>query len=134
MICYLSPQDIESLEPHSPRLWRALGQLSVLNLDNALMYASALLKGDATMKITSTLVRLAGPDMASDAVISLPCSQQELGEMAGLSRNSVGPAIRELERAGLLSRDVYGEIAFNPPRLAQASGKRAVAQPAIRAS
>ncbi|MCA8879873.1 MAG: Crp/Fnr family transcriptional regulator [Rhodobacteraceae bacterium] len=118
LVCYVSLKDLEELEPRFPRLWRALGQLTVLHLDNALMYASALVKGDAKTKVSSTLVRLAGPEMTYDADISVPCSQHELGEMAGLSRNSAGPALRELERDGLVSREVYGMITFNPVRLA----------------
>ncbi|WP_170295361.1 Crp/Fnr family transcriptional regulator [Paracoccus aestuariivivens] len=121
MVCYVSLQGLESLELRFPRLWRMLAQLTVLHMDSAMMYASAVSKGDARTKIASTLVRLAGPEMTTDAMISVPCSQQELGEMAGLSRNSAGPALRSLERAALISREVYGQITFNPVRLAQAS-------------
>jgi len=41
-----------------------------------------------------------------------------LGEMAGLSRNSVGPVLKQLEREALVARRTRGEIAFNPVRLA----------------
>ena len=118
-VCYVSPQDLEELERQFPRLWRALAQLTVLHLDDALMYASALVKGDARTKIASTLIRLAGPEMNFDAEVSVPCSQQDLGEMAGLSRNSAGPALRALARDGLVAGDVYGQITFNPVRLAR---------------
>jgi CRP-like cAMP-binding protein len=117
-VCYVSLQDIEELESRFPRLWRSLAQMTVTHLDNALMLASCLVKGDARTKIASTLIRLAGPDMCEDTEISIPCSQHELGEMAGLSRNSAGPALRGLERDGLISRDVYGWTSFNPMRLA----------------
>lgn len=116
-VCYVSLQAIDGLEAQFPRLWRTLGQLTVMHLDNALMYASALLRGDARTKIASTLIRLAGTEMTRDADVSIPCSQQDLGEMAGLSRNSVGPAFRRLERDGLITREAYGLIAFNPARL-----------------
>lgn len=118
-VAHVSLQKLEELEGVVPDLWRALGQLTVLHLDNALMYAAALLKGDARNKIASTLVRLAGPEMPYDADISFPCSQQDLGEMAGLSRNSTGPAIKSLERDGLIRRDTYGSITFNPVQLSR---------------
>ncbi|WP_226627698.1 Crp/Fnr family transcriptional regulator [Alloyangia pacifica] len=118
-VCYVSLQRLEDLEEVFPNMWRFLGQLTVLHLDNALMYAASLLKGDARTKIASTLVRLAGPEMLFDAEISIPCSQQDLGEMAGLSRNSVGPAFRGLERDGLIWRGRYGLIHFNPMRLSK---------------
>ncbi|WP_134680150.1 Crp/Fnr family transcriptional regulator [Paracoccus ravus] len=122
-VCCVSLQGIESLEAQFPRLWRTLAQLTVLHLDNALMYASAVTKGDARTKILSTLIRLAGPEMTSDAVISVPCTQQELGEMAGLHRNSAGPVLRSLERDGLIARVTYSQIAYNPVRLAHISEK-----------
>lgn len=118
-ICFVSLQRLEELETVFPDLWRRLAQLTVLHLDNALMYAASLLKGDARTKIASTLVRLAGPEMLHDAETSIPCSQQELGEMAGLSRNSVGPAFRGLERDGLITREAYGSITFNPVHLSK---------------
>lgn len=117
-VCYVSLQNIEELEPRFPRLWRSLAQMTVTHLDNALMLASCLVKGGVRTKIASTLIRLAGPDMREDTEISIPCSQQELGEMAGLSRNSAGPALRGLERDGLISRETYGWISFNPMHLA----------------
>ncbi|MDK3074688.1 Crp/Fnr family transcriptional regulator [Sedimentitalea sp. JM2-8] len=117
-VCYVSLQDIEELESRFPRLWRSLAQMTVTHLDNALMLASCLVKGDARTKIAGTLIRLAGSDMREDADISVPCSQQELGEMAGLSRNSAGPALRGLERDRLIARETYGWISFNPVRLA----------------
>lgn len=120
-VLYIPPQALDVLEPRFPYLWRALAQLTVLHLDNAMMYAAALLKGDATARIASTLVRLAGPEMACDADIAIPCTQHDLGEMAGLSRNSAGPAVKRLEGAGLVSRAVCGEIRFNPVRLAHAA-------------
>ncbi|WP_068118350.1 Crp/Fnr family transcriptional regulator [Tropicimonas marinistellae] len=118
-VCYVSPQNIEELERRFPRLWRALGELTVMHLDNALMYASCLVKGDAKTKIANTLIRLAGPEMMIDAAVSIPCSQQELGEMAGLSRNSAGPALRDMARNGQISREVYGQVTFNPVQLAK---------------
>lgn len=118
-VSYVSLQRLEELEDVFPNMWRLLGQLTVLHLDNALMYAASLLKGNARTKLASTLVRLAGPEMLHDADISLPCSQQDLGEMSGLSRNSVGPAFRDLERDGLIRREAYGSITFNPVQLAR---------------
>lgn len=117
-ICYISLHCIEELEPRFPHLWGSLAQLTVMHLDNALMLASCLVKGNAKTKIANTLIRLAGSEMHDDAEISIPCSQQELGEMAGLSRNTVGPALRGLERDGLVSREAYGWVTFNPVHLA----------------
>lgn len=118
-VSYVSLNRLEELQLAFPDLWRILAHLTVLHLDNALMYAAALLKGNARTKVASTLVRLAGSEMLHDTDISIPCSQLDLGEMVGLSRNSVGPAFRSLEQDGLIARDSYGLITFNPVRLTE---------------
>ncbi|WP_198654793.1 Crp/Fnr family transcriptional regulator [Albibacillus kandeliae] len=118
-VCYVSLRRLEELEEVFPIIWRLLAQMTVLHLDNALMYAASLLKGDARTKLVSTLVRLAGPEMLYEADISIPCSQQDLGEMSGLSRNSIGPAFRALEGDGLIRRGAYGSITYNPIQLSR---------------
>ncbi|MCO5063625.1 MAG: helix-turn-helix domain-containing protein [Rhizobiaceae bacterium] len=86
------------------------------HLDNALLLAATLFDDNPQTRIASTLCRLAGPGMESDEETFIDCSQQELGEMAGLSRNSAGPVIRHLEQQGLIRRE-YKRFIFNPVRL-----------------
>jgi CRP-like cAMP-binding protein len=118
-VLYLAPASLLELEASCRDLWRHIGQIAVYHMDIALMLAASLAQADVRSKLTSTLIRLAGPLMHVDAETFIPCSQQELGEMAALSRNSVGPVLKQMERESLIARRTYGQIAFNPVRLAR---------------
>lgn len=121
-LLYLSPARQAELEKRHPDIWRHLARITVEHLDNALLLAATLGRGDPRSKVLATLIRLAGPYQAVDAETAFPCSQQDLAELTALSRNSVGPALRDLEREGLVRRPAWGEIAFNPVILARTCG------------
>ncbi|MBJ3777366.1 Crp/Fnr family transcriptional regulator [Acuticoccus mangrovi] len=118
-ILHLPARELQVIETLDTRTWRYFARLTVSHMDNALMLASTLVRGDVRSKIINTLIRLAGPIRTIDAETFVPCTQHELGEIAGLSRNSVGPCLKRLERDGLVSRRVYGQIGYNPVRLAR---------------
>ncbi len=113
---YLSRASLDRLSTEEPGLWRGLTGITVSHLDNVIMLAATLACGDVRGRVAMTLCRLAGPDPQSDEDASVTCSHRELAEMAGLSRNSVGPAIKQMERAGLVHQE-YVRIRFNPARL-----------------
>lgn len=70
-------------------------------------------------RILATLVRLAAEWADLHEEIEVPCTQRELAKLAGLTRNSVGPVLKQL--AGECPIDVrYMRLAYNPIRLALA--------------
>ncbi|MCB1502532.1 MAG: Crp/Fnr family transcriptional regulator [Bauldia sp.] len=107
--------ELERIGSEDAALWRRLHGLTASHFDNALMFAFTLKRGNPRQKIAATLVRLAG-SAAEDDDVTVPCSQTELGELAGLSRSTVGPALKALEANGLV-RVGYGRITYRPRRL-----------------
>lgn len=90
-------------------------------MDNALMLAATLAPGTVRSKVLATLLRLAGAWAHADEMIALPCKQSEIAEMTGLTRNSIGPAIRDLVPDGLIVSS-RNQIAYNPARVTRALG------------
>ncbi len=118
---YLPADQLAKLTTEDPEAWRSLAQLSVDHLDNALLLASTLNHGGVREKVLATLWRLSGAERETDGPIDLPCMQSEIAEMSGLSRNSVGPAMRRLTREGLIEAE-RGRIRYNPVRIREALG------------
>ncbi len=103
VIAVISAAAINDLARQHPDIWRALGRLTVDHMDNALLLAGCLLETDARNRIIGTLLRLSLPTPPDRGPVELPVTQGELAEMAGLSRNPVGPVLRELEVAGKIN-------------------------------
>jgi CRP-like cAMP-binding protein len=81
-----------------------------------LSLAACLGTKDYERRLALTLLRLAGPTAEQSATVSLPIGQSELGEMAGLSRNSIVRLLRRLRQTGAVEV-LYGQIVMNPQRL-----------------
>ena len=116
---YLSLASFRELTATEPRAFRCFAELTVTHLDNALMLASTLAATNTRSRIISTLFRLAGSFRETDDRFELPCTQSEIAEMAGLSRNSAGPVLRGLETEGLIQ---FGRarVRYNPVHLRRA--------------
>mgnify|MGYP003860073455 CR=1 FL=1 len=99
---YLSAERMVTLTTDDPEAWRRFAQLSVDHMDNALLLAATLNHANLRERVLATLWRLSGPESQSDEMIELPCMQTEIAELAGLSRNSVGPIMRRLVDEGLI--------------------------------
>lgn len=112
-VLYLPALQLEGLGAEDPSAWRCFARLTVSHMDNALMLASTLAHGDPRNKVLATLHRLAGAMGEYDEWIDLPCTQSEIAEMAGLTRNSVGPAMRCLTGEGLVQAS-RGFVRYNP--------------------
>ena len=118
-VLHLPALQMEGLAAEDPSAWRRVAQLTVSHLDNALMLAATLTQGDLRNRILATLHRLAGSLCEKDELIDLPCMQSEIAEMAGLSRNSVGPVMRSLAREGLVQAS-RGLVRYNPLKVQRA--------------
>jgi CRP/FNR family cyclic AMP-dependent transcriptional regulator len=116
---YLSPKALSELAEEDASAWRCFATLSVAHLDNALSLAVALAPGSVRSKVLATLIRLAGPPVQVDDVVELPCKQSEIAEMTGLTRNSVGPVMRQLIAEGLIEAR-RNRISYNPTRIKRA--------------
>lgn len=97
---------IKSLLAEQPRWWREIGRLSVLFAQIAAGAAADLMVADNRQRCAATLLRLAGVrhrnNVAGTGQIVAQVSQDELGAVANLSRNSVGRILKELEALGLV--------------------------------
>lgn len=101
-VLYLPVTKFQELTAKDPRTFRNFAELTVSHLDNALLLASALAGTDTRNRIALTLYRLAGSFRENADRFELPCTQSEIAEMAGLSRNSAGPILRSLATEGLI--------------------------------
>lgn len=94
---------ITELARRDPLVWRYLGLLTVSHMDSALQLAGCALTSDPRDRVIGTLLRLARPAPHLPGPIDIPASQAELAELAGMSRNPVGPILRGLEAAGAIT-------------------------------
>ncbi|MBK0327884.1 Crp/Fnr family transcriptional regulator [Rhodobacteraceae bacterium F11138] len=113
VLLFVPGHKIEQIARQDPVLWRRLGELNAEHLDNALLFAVTALQRDVRTRLLATLIRLASFEATFDAEIEIDCTQADLAEMAGLTRNTIGGALKELQAEGLVSRR-YGRIAYNP--------------------
>ncbi len=96
---------------------KLLGAMSA-QVQELLDVIAGIRRGTATARVAGMLANLAGE---RNAPARIAITQQELGELLGLTRATVNAALRELEQGGLLSRS-YGRIAVpDPARLALAA-------------
>lgn len=91
---------IAELARTTPEIWRYLGLLTISHMDDALQLAGCALAPDVRDRVIATLQRLVRPAVPDGGPVDLRITQGELAEMAGLSRNPVGPVLRQLEEAG----------------------------------
>ncbi|MCB1486880.1 MAG: Crp/Fnr family transcriptional regulator [Bauldia sp.] len=118
-VLYLPFAEFQKLAAADPRAFRCFAELTIDHMDNALMLASTLAATNTRDRIISTLYRLAGAFREIDDTIKLPCTQSEIAEMAGLSRNSVSPIMGALASEGLVQHG-RNRVSYNPVRLGRA--------------
>lgn len=116
---YLSLTKFQELTAADPRAFRSFSELTITHMDNAFMLASILAAPDMGSRVVATLCRLAGSFQDIDDQFDLPCTQSEIAEMAGLSRNSAGPVLRGLATDGLIKIG-RSQVRYNPMHLRRA--------------
>ncbi len=115
-VLYLPRAKFQELTAEDPSAFRSFAELTVSHLDNALLLASVLAVTDSRTRIALTLYRLAGSFRESDDRFELPCTQSEIAEMAGLTRNSAGPILRRLATEGLIQIG-RNQVRYDPVHL-----------------
>ncbi len=89
--------------------WRRFSELSVAHFDNALLLASALSIPNLQHRLAALICWLSGPGFFPAAADELPVTREEIGEIAGLSRNTAGRVLADLDRDGLIQTR-YGRL------------------------
>lgn len=108
---FIRGSDFERLLVANPGAMRhLLGALS-LQLQEMLDIIAGIRRGTATSRIAGMLANLSG---AAEEPVALSVTQQELGELLGLTRATVNATLRELEQAGLVERG-YGRLTVRDP-------------------
>lgn len=89
--------------------WRRFAELTVAHFDNALFLAASLAMPDLTHRLAALICWLTGAGFFCEAVDELPLTREEIGEIAGLSRNTTGRVLQGLVREGLIDAR-YGRL------------------------
>lgn len=105
---------VTALAAEAPETWRRIGEITTAHVDAALLQAASLASSDLKLRLAAVLSRLTGADALCDAVTELPLTREEIGEIAGLSRNTVGRLLAELARDGIIKAR-YGRLVIVDP-------------------
>lgn len=108
---FVRASDFESLLAREPAIMRSLLSALSAQLQEMLDIVAGIRKGSAAPRIAGVLANMTGTG-EGPGVITI--TQQELGELLGLSRATINTELRELEAAGLISRQ-YGKIGIEQP-------------------
>lgn len=96
-VAWLAADDIAGLADAHPETWRHLGRLAAMNTSSAMASVSCLLIRDSAARVAQKLLQV---DPGDGPLLSL--TQTALGEMVGLSRNTLNRVLATLERTGAL--------------------------------
>jgi CRP-like cAMP-binding protein len=110
-VAFVRAVDFEAMLEREPAIMRSLLSALSAQLQEMLDVVASIRKGTATPRIASVLVNLAGSGTEPKAIA---ITQQELGELLGLSRATINAELRAFEQAGILSRN-YGKITIKRP-------------------
>ncbi|MGQ7830068.1 Crp/Fnr family transcriptional regulator [Altererythrobacter sp. Z27] len=110
-LAFIRADHFERLLARDPAEMRSLlGALSA-HLQDMVDLVTGIRQGSAQRRIAGLLANFA---RTTPAPVAVAITQQELGELLGLSRATVNSALRELEAAGCVSRS-YGRIVIDQP-------------------
>ena len=114
----LSRAAFHGIARRDPEAWRWLAVLPLMQNAAALGVLEDLLIRDPQGRCAMILLRLAGcrGPFSGDCPEEVFVTQEELAEIANLSRTSLGDVLRKFEAQGLISRR-YGRITIDRDRL-----------------
>jgi CRP-like cAMP-binding protein len=95
-----------------PSAWRWIALMSVMTTELSIGFAADVLMRDPAKRTAAVLLRLAGVRnrvFAASKPAPIYLSQDKLGQLANLSRNSIGPILRRFVARGCI-RIRYGAI------------------------
>lgn len=105
-IRFVRAQDFDMAIANRPMEFRALLAALSKQLQDTLDIMSGIRLGSAHNRVAGLLTTIAEPSMKPARI---RITQQELGELLGLTRATVSGVLKELERAGVLTRR-YGFV------------------------
>jgi CRP/FNR family cyclic AMP-dependent transcriptional regulator len=102
----ISISDCRAIVEEDPTRWQWIALLANMNRDLVMGLAADLLLQEPRQRIVAALLRLSG--WRADSALSplngpVHLSQQQLGQIANLSRTAVSGILRDLERQGLIA-------------------------------
>ena len=104
--------DCRAILDADPGAWRWIAMFSAMTTELASGVVADLLLRDPVKRTAALLLRLAGlrsKVFRSERAAPIYLSQEKVGQLVNLSRNSIIPVLHEFERAGLVKIS-YGEI------------------------
>jgi CRP/FNR family transcriptional regulator, cyclic AMP receptor protein len=120
--------DCRAMLDADPAAWRWVAVLSLFTADLAGGVVADLLLRDPVKRTAALLLRLGGVRsrmFRSDSAAPIYLSQEKLGSLVNLSRNSIIPVLHEFERNG------YVEISYGAIQVTNIAGlERTIAQEA----
>lgn len=107
-IAHVSTASLRALEGEFPDLRLRLVSLSAIYLDFFTLLNADNCNRDISARTRTAILRLLGEGFLPgcefpDDPVEIFVAQNEIAELARLSRNAVGPILRKLERAGAIS-------------------------------
>jgi CRP/FNR family transcriptional regulator, cyclic AMP receptor protein len=112
MLVTLPLADCRAMLDADPAAWRWIALLSLFTADLAGGVVADLLLRDPVKRTAALLLRLSGVRsrmFRSDKAVPIYLSQEKLGSLVNLSRNSIIPVLHEFERSGHIEIS-YGMI------------------------
>jgi CRP/FNR family transcriptional regulator, cyclic AMP receptor protein len=114
---YLPLPSIHKIVADNPANWQFFALLAVINVELALAGGADLLIRDHAKRFVAVLLRVGNCRLASPAggqPVTIEASQENLAEMANLSRNAAAAILRKLETERLVKRS-YGHLQLLEP-------------------
>ncbi len=108
-VLHLPERKVSWLADEHGDAWRRFAELTVAHFDNALYLAASRSTPDLHQRLAGLICWLSGADFFSEVIEELPITREEIGEIAGLSRNTAGRVLADLARDGLIEAR-YGRL------------------------
>lgn len=120
--CLIVPaRHIYAVASHHPEIWRWMAMNVLMQFDSYATITEAALTRDPISRLHIMMLSLRKLNPQQD---SYDLSTEEIGQMVGLTRNTVSKCLKDLERAGLVQRS-YARLQVRPvARLEAALAKR----------
>ncbi len=98
-LLFFSEHHVTDLQRQHPDVWRRIAGITVDQLDLALALGAGYAAKDVGTQVRYALCRLFEP---KNPTLTLPVTQSEIAEIAGLSRNATGTVLKALEARGVI--------------------------------
>ena len=116
---------LATMTERSSAFGRSLGVLAAAEIRRLQRVVAELSDGDAVSRLAGVLLDLTdrfGSRSDRGVLIGLRITQQDLADVAGVSRETVSRCLGELSRAGLVVRTAHGYVVTDPAGLQRRHG------------